>query len=60
MADSKNHRVCVFSSQGKFVGKLRLPEVRRPSGLFLVPESKHLFVLNLSGPHGLVKYKFGA
>jgi len=60
VADSKNHRLCVYSSEGQFQGKLRLPEVRRPSGLLLVPDSKELFVLNLAGAHALVKYRLSA
>jgi tripartite motif-containing protein 71 len=57
VADSKNHRLCVFSARGVFLGQPRLPEVRRPSGLLLDTSTKHLFVLNLSGQTALVKYK---
>ena len=57
VADSRNHRLCVFSPQGKFLGQPKLPEVRRPSGLVLSHDTRELFVLNLSGQHALVKYK---
>ena len=57
VADSRNHRLCVFSPQGKFLGQPKLPEVRRPSGLVLGHNTRDLFVLNLSGQHALVKYK---
>jgi hypothetical protein len=59
VADSKNHRLCVYSAQGSFLRQLHLPDVRRPSGLLLLPHSRSLFVLNLGGLQALVKYRLG-
>jgi len=58
VADSKNHRLCVFSAEGKFVCHVSLsPETRRPSGVALDKERKELFVLNLQGKAAMTKYK---
>ena len=57
VADSKNHRVCLFTKEGKFVSNLKLsPKVRRPSGLLLDRVNKELYVLNLNGKIALIKY----
>jgi len=58
VADSKNHRLCVFSSDGKFVCDVKLsPPTRRPSGVVLDKESKDLYVLNLQGKLAMTKYR---
>ena len=57
IADSKNHRVCLFSQDGSFVTVVPLdPSVRRPSGLLVDAEKRELYVLCLSGHFALVKY----
>jgi len=60
VADSKNHRISVFSSKGDFIGISKLPEIRRPSSLLLEPNTTQLFVLNLAGYTALVKYRLGS
>merc|ERR1712192_359657 len=60
VADSKNHRISVFSPKGDFLGVSKLPEVKRPSSLLLEPNTNQLFVLNLAGYIALVKYKLGS
>ena len=58
VADSKNHRLCVFGSDGKFVCDVKLsPPTRRPSGVVLDKESKDLYVLNLQGKLAMTKYR---
>ena len=57
VADSKNHRLCVYNAEGQFLNQIQKPEIKRPSGLVLIPSSRNLFVLNLSGPIALVMYK---
>lgn len=57
VADSRNHRLCLFSPTGRFLGAPRLAEVRRPSGLALCPATRALYVLNLAGSKALVKYQ---
>jgi len=58
VADSKNHRLCVFSSDGKFVCDVKLsPPTRRPSGVVLDKGSKDIFVLNLQGKLAMTKYR---
>jgi len=58
VADSKNHRLCVFSSEGKYVCDVKLsPPTRRPSGVVLDKESKDIFVLNLQGKLAMTKYR---
>ena len=57
IADSKNHRVCLYSPNGSFVSVMPLdPVVRRPSGLMVDAEKKELYVLCLSGPFAMIKY----
>ena len=57
IADSKNHRVCLYSPNGSFVSVMPLdPAVRRPSGLMVDAEKKELYVLCLSGPFAMIKY----
>jgi len=58
VADSKNHRLCVFSSEGKFVCDVKLsPPTRRPSGVVLDKGTKDIFVLNLQGKLAMTKYR---
>ena len=58
VADSKNHRLCVFSGDGKFMSNVSLsPDTRRPSGVVLDKVKKELFVLNLQGKYAMTKYK---
>jgi len=57
VADSKNHRLCVFNSKRKFLGELKLsPPVRRPSSLLFDSENGFLYVLCLHGALSVVKY----
>jgi len=57
VADSRNHRVCVYSKDGVWVGDVKLsPEARRPSGLVFDEKNKHLYLLNLQGEHALVRW----
>ena len=59
VADSRNHRVSLYSKDGRFVSHLRLnPPVKRPSGLLLDRDRKELYILNLAGNKALVKYNF--
>jgi len=58
VADSRNHRLCVYSQEGKFLCKVKLtPEARRPSGVVLDAENRELYVLNLHGREAMTKYK---
>jgi len=58
IADSRNHRLCLFSKYGKFICNLHLkPEARRPSGVVLDRENKELYVLLLQGKSAMIKYK---
>jgi len=58
VADSKNHRLCLFNDKGEFEGRVRVgPEMRRPSGLQLDKDKKELYVLTLSANVSLTKYK---
>eukprot|EP00092_Neocalanus_flemingeri_P024192 GFUD01026239.1.p1 GENE.GFUD01026239.1~~GFUD01026239.1.p1 ORF type:complete len:658 (+),score=221.85 GFUD01026239.1:86-2059(+) len=58
VADSRNHRLCLFSMEGKFVCNLSLsPEARRPSGVVLDKENRELYVLTLQGRAAMTKYK---
>ena len=58
VADSKNHRLCLYSSEGKFVCNLSLsPDTRRPSGVVLDKEQKDIYVLNLQGRAAMTKYR---
>jgi len=60
VADSKNHRLCVFTRDGKFVSNVSLsPDAKRPSGVTLDIEKKELYVLNLHGKFAMSKYKLG-
>ena len=57
VADSKNHRVCLYSRTNKFLGELRLvPGARRPSGLLLDRDNGDLYLLNLGGGQAVVRY----
>jgi len=58
VADSKNHRLCLYDMEGKFICNLTLsPEARRPSGVVLDKENKELYVLTLQGRVAMTKYK---
>ena len=58
VADSRNHRLCLYSQAGKFLCKVKLtPETRRPSGVVLDTENRELYVLNLHGREAMTKYK---
>lgn len=57
VADSRNHRISVWSKDGRFISNLHLkPSVRRPSGIYLDRYRRHLYVLNLGGSLACVKY----
>jgi len=57
VADSRNHRVCLYSRTNKFLGEVRLvPGARRPSGLLLDRENGDLYLLNLGGGQAVVRY----
>ena len=58
VADSRNHRLCLYSQEGKFLCKVKLsPETRRPSGVVLDTENRELYILNLHGREAITKYK---
>jgi len=58
VADSRNHRLCLYTPEGKFLCKVKLtPEARRPSGVVLDVENRELYVLNLHGREAMTKYK---
>jgi len=57
VADSRNHRLCLFTKEGKFLCKVGLrPEARRPSGLVLDSKNRELYLLNLHGKDAMTKY----
>eukprot|EP00092_Neocalanus_flemingeri_P032122 GFUD01034913.1.p2 GENE.GFUD01034913.1~~GFUD01034913.1.p2 ORF type:complete len:293 (-),score=92.57 GFUD01034913.1:54-932(-) len=57
VADSMNHRLCVYTGQGEWMGEVRLrPGARRPSGLAIDKESGDVYILNLQGQWALVRY----
>ena len=57
VADSKNHRLCLYNKEGVFVSNLKLsPPVKRPSGLLVDRARKEMYVLNLAGSKAMVKY----
>ena len=58
VADSKNHRLCLFNTEGHFVCNVSLvPEIRRPSGVVVDRENRELYVLTLQGRVAMTKYK---
>jgi len=58
VADSRNHRLCLFNQDGKFVSNVSLnPETRRPSGVVLDNYNRELYVLNLQGKDAMIKYR---
>ena len=58
VADSRNHRLCLFTNKGKFLCKVGLsPEASRPSGVVLDSENRELYVLNLWGKNAMIKYR---
>jgi len=58
IADSRNHRLCLYSNAGNYICTLDLsPEAKRPSGIVLDRENKELYVLFLHGRAAMVKYK---
>ena len=57
VADSKNHRLCLFDVEGNFLGNVHLrPEARRPSGVVLDIKNRELYVLTLNGKVAMTKY----
>jgi len=61
VADSRNHRLCLFNNKGKWIKRLEVP-VRRPSAIRLDMannQKKDLYCLNLHGREALVKYSCG-
>jgi len=57
VADSRNHRLCVYTGQGVWVGEVRLrPGARRPSGLAMDKDTGEVSVLNLQGKWALTRY----
>jgi len=60
VADSRNHKIRIFSADGRFLSNLALaPPVKRPSGVLLDVKRRHFYVLNLWGRESLVKYDLG-
>jgi len=60
VADSRNHRLCVYTGQGAWVGEVRLrPGARRPSGLAMDKDTGDVYLLNLQGKWALVRYSIG-
>ena len=56
--DSRNHRLCLYTQEGKFLCKVKVtPETRKPSGVVLDAENRELYVLNLHGREAMTKYK---
>ena len=57
VVDSRNHRLCLFTQERKFLCKVSLwPEEGRPSGLLLDSKNRELYVLNLLGKDAMTKY----
>ena len=57
VADSRNHRLCVYTGKGEWVGEVRLrPGARRPSGLTLDMDTGEVYLLNLQGKWSLIRY----
>ena len=57
VADSKNHRLCLYTKEGEYVQNLELsPNVMKPSGFLLDRVNKEMYVLNLNGPRAMIKY----
>ena len=58
VADSRNHRLCLYTQEGTFLCKVKVtPETRKPSGVVLDAENRELYVLNLHGREAMTKYK---
>ena len=58
VADSKNHRICLFAKNGEFKCNLKLdPDIKRPSGVVVDNVKHELYVLLLQGRVALAKYK---
>jgi len=57
VADSRNHRLCVYTGQGEWVGEVRLkPGAKRPSALAMDRDTGDVYLLNLQGKWALVRY----
>ncbi|XP_023330439.1 uncharacterized protein LOC111702881 isoform X2 [Eurytemora carolleeae] len=58
VADSKNHKLALYTNELKFVCKLELsPPTKRPSGICLSSDGRALLVLNLWGSVTLARYQ---
>jgi len=57
VADSRNHRLCVYTGQGEWVGEVKLkPGAKRPSALAMDKDTGEVYLLNLQGKWALVRY----
>lgn len=57
VADSKNHRLCLHDSYGRFLTEVKLdPSPKRPSGLLLDQDNGDLYLLNLQGEAAVTRY----
>jgi len=57
VADSKNHRLCLHDSNGRFLTEVKLdPSPKRPSGLLLDQENGDIYLLNLQGEAAVTRY----
>jgi len=56
VADSNNNRLCVYNER-QFIYQFTHPQICRPNGLILLPNSKQFLVLNLRGDQALVKFE---
>jgi len=57
VADSRNHRLCVYTGQGEWVGEVKLkPGAKRPSALAVDRDKGDVYLLNLQGKWALVRY----
>ena len=59
VADSKNHRLCLHDSNGRFLTEVKLdPSPKRPSGLLLDQENGDIYLLNLQvfGSKGILLF----
>jgi len=60
IADSRSHKLVLYSSDLQYVCKLELdPPTNRPTGISLSRDKRSLLVLNLKGSSRLVKYDLG-
>jgi len=60
VADSKNHRLCLFNKDRKYIRDVKLdPPVSRPSAVVMDYQRGELYALNLWGRYSVVKYTPG-